>query len=261
MCTEKKSGIKRTHRLVQLWKNRLCAFWEWMLPYHKSPYYLKIYFDYQFYITEIQTKQERLKKLLKQNKIPKTFYRIINPNHHNSLLYLFYKLKFKAPKSYHTIHLQLNNTNILAKGQLITLNSRNSYCLKLRIIKQRNRHQILDQYQKLPTHIKNVGYRLYEDIHKKPIIKPINVMAIFTEYPYSRAILYNYFEKTIGTSPSTVWRDRRLIKYIFHLLDTDDSITDSYALFGFNSTSHLHRRFKQIFHISPLDFRNKYRGL
>lgn len=194
-------------------------------------------------------------------KFPKTLYRILNPDKHESLLYLFYQLKFKAPKASHKVYLQFNSSKIVAVGRIKVLNPRESYCLKLHLIHYHNKLPILDQYQKLPTHIKNVGYRLYEDIHKKPIIQPINVTAIFTEYPYSRAILYNYFEKTIGTPPSIIWRDRRLIKYIFHLLDTDDSITDSYALFGFNSTSHLHRRFKQIFHISPLDFRNKYRGL
>src|SRR5690625_65354 len=260
MYAGEEEAVKRVHRIIKPRRCELYKGWRCPLLFLKKPYYLNIYFNSQFYITEIHTKQKRLRKLYKQDKAPKSLYRIINPKQHKSLLYLFYQLNFKAPKSFHKIYLQLNNREIVAKGQLIILKSRQSYCLKLHILKQRKTHPILDTYQSIPTHIKKVGYKLYDDIHEAPFMQPINVATVFENYPYSRTVLYNYFQRVIGTTPSTVWRDRRLISYAYHLLDTDDSITDSYAQFGFTNTSHLHRNFKQRFHISPLDFRNKYSG-
>ena len=191
-------------------------------------------------------------------KFPKTLYRILNPDKHESLLYLFYQLKFKAPKASHKVYLQFNSSKIVAVGRIKVLNPRESYCLKLHLIHYHNKLPILDQYQNIPNHMRKVGYKLYDEIHKKPFMKPVKISSIFKEHPYSRTILYGYFQRVIGTPPSTVWRDRRLLNFAYHLLDTDDSITDSYAQFGFNSTSHLHKSFRERFHISPLDFRNKY---
>src|SRR5699024_1559323 len=179
MYAGEEESVKRVHRTI---RPRRCKFnkeWKCPLLFLKKPYYLNIYFNSQFYITEIQTKQKRLRKLYKQDKAPKSLYRIINPKQHKSLLYIFYQLKFKAQNSYHKIYLQLNNSEVVAKGQLKILSSRESYFLKLHIIKYRNSHQILDQYQNIPTHIKKVGYKLYDDINETPFMQPINVYYVF----------------------------------------------------------------------------------
>lgn len=259
MYTEEKSGVKRIHRLLMAWKSKFCTVWESPLLYHRNPYYLNIYFNTCFYITDIHTNQKYLKHFYDSKKFPKTLYRIVNPEKQKSLLYLFYQLKYVAPRSYHKVYLQLNSSKIIANGRVKVLNSRKSYCLKLRLINYQDKLPILNQYQDIPTHIRDVGYKLYEDIHKEPLTQPIKVGSIFNKHPYSRTILYRSFYKVIGATPSKVWRNRRLLHYAYHLLDTNDSITDSYAQFGFNSTSHLHRNFKKKFHISPLEFRKKYR--
>lgn len=261
MYREENFAVKRLHRLLMPWRNTLYGVWEKPLLYLRRPYYLNIYFNTHFCITKIQTNQKHLNALYKKGAIPKTLYRIVNAAKHTSLLYLFYQLKFKAPKSSQKVYLQLNNSGIVTIGKIKVLSSRELYCLKLHLISFHNLDAILDQYQNIPSHIKEVGYKLYRDIHRESSVEPIQVAIILKQYPHSRALLYRYFQRVIGTTPSTVWRNRRLLSYAYYLLDSDETINTSYAQFGFSSASHLHRNFKKRFHISPLKFRNKYRNL
>jgi|SRR5690625_2454395 len=259
MYAVKKYAVKRIHRLLKPWKGRFYRVCEEPLLYKRKPYYLNIYFNSYFCITEIRTNQNYLKYLYSKNKLPKTLYRIIDTSTHSSLLVLFYKLKYVAPKDSHKIHLQFNSSYLQAYGRLEVLSPDRKYCLKLEVCSIQNSRKILDQYQQVPIHIKNVAYQVYSDIHQISYHSPTKIANIFETYPYSQTVLYESFQQVIGVNPSIVWRDRRLIGFTKYLLQSEDSITNSYAQFGFSNASHLYKYFRTHFNTTPISFRKKYK--
>lgn len=252
-------AVKRVHRII---KPRRCELYkDWLCPllFLKKHYYLNIYFNSQFYITEIQTNHRRLKVLYKQDRVPKTLYRIVDANFHASLLVLFHHLKYVAPNKSFRIQFQLNKSNISSYGRLKVLVADSSYCLKLKICAIRNASKLLDTYQHLPIYTKEIAYRLYADIHQISFQDPTKIASLLQTYPHSQTSLYDAFQKVIGVNPSIVWRDRRLINFARYLLQTEDAITDIYADFGFSNPSHLYKYFKAHFNTTPIAFREKYK--
>lgn len=243
------------------WGRKITKVFENPIKYLRKPYYLNIKFHPDFYITEVSTNHPELQKFKMENIFPKTLYRIIDFNKHPSLLNLIYRLKLQAPKKPHNIHLQLNSSKILTRGKLKTLTLKNKYSLKLEVRTIDNTEHILDQYQNVPKHIKQIGYQLYDDIYAASFNKPLQISTILKEYPHSRSTLYRHFKNVIGVPPSMVLKNRKLLKYTQHLLNTDDSVTDSYSIFGFSSNNHLHRDFNRVFDTSPIIFRKNYRKL
>lgn len=259
MYTGEKFAVKRIHRLSKPWQSKFCAVWERSLLYHRNPYYLNIYFNAHFCITKIQTNHKYLNALCKKGAIPKTLYRILDTATHTSLLVLFYQLKYVAPKNSHKIQLQFNSSYLQAHGRLKILSPGRKYCLKLEVRAIQNSRKILDQYQQVPIHIKEVAYQVYTDIHQISYHSPTKIASIFETYPYSQTVLYESFQKVIGVHPSIVWRDRRLISFTKHLLQTEDSITNFYAQFGFSNASHLYKYFRAHFNTTPISFRKKHK--
>jgi|SRR5690625_573888 len=252
-------AVKRVHRII---KPRRCELYkDWLCPllFLKKHYYLNIYFNSYFCITKILTNQKYLKRLYIKNKLPKTLYRIIDISSHDSLLVLFYQLKYVAPKNSHKIQLQFNSSYLQAYGRLEVLSPSKKYCLKLEIRSIQNSRNILDQYQQVPIHIKDVAYQVYTDIHQIPYHSPTKIASIFETYPYSQTVLYKSFQQVIGVNPSIVWRDRRLIGFTKYLLQSEDSITNSYAQFGFSNASHLYKYFRTHFNTTPISFRKKHK--
>lgn len=258
MYGSNKDAVKRIHRLLKPWKNRFCAVWESPLLYHRNPYYLNIFFNSRFCITKIHTNHEHLKQLYTIGATPKTLYRILDSEIHTSLLILFYHLKYVYPEKLDFIHLHLNSSYLRAYGYLKVISSGKKYCFKLKIHSVYHSEGLLDLYQKVPLHKRKIAYRLYGKIHQIPFRNQVKIAGILKSYPYSKSVIYEVFQQVIGVPPSHVWLDRRLLSFLLHLLQTEESITSSYSQFGFSSTSHLHRYFRKVFAISPLTFREKY---
>jgi len=258
MYTGEKFAVKRLHRLLMPWRNTLYGVWEKPLLYLRRPYYLNIYFNTHFCITKIQTNQKHLNALYKKGAIPKTLYRILDSEIHTSLLILFYHLKYVYPEKLDFIHLHLNSSYLRAYGYLKVISSGKKYCFKLKIHSFYHSEGLLDLYQKVPLHKRKIAYRLYGKIHQIPFRNQVKIAGILKSYLYSKSVIYEVFQQVIGVPPSHVWLDRRLLSFLLHLLQTEESITSSYSQFGFSSTSHLHRYFRKVFAISPLTFREKY---
>ena len=259
MYSDEEKAVERLHRLIV---PRRCEFYkDWKRPllYLKNPYYINIYFNSHFYITKIQTNHRRLKVLYKQDRVPKTLYRILDANFHTSLLVLFHHLKYVAPNKSCRIQFQLNKSNISSYGRLKVLSAGSKYCLQLKLCTIRNANKLLDTYQHLPIYTKEIAYQLYADIHQISFQDPTKIATIFDTFPYSQTRLYDAFQKVIGTDPSTVWRDRRLISFTKHLLQTEDAITAIYGDFGFSNASHLYKYFRAHFNTTPISFRKKHK--
>lgn len=259
--------IYEVEEVVDIYASRYFKVWRktykvWEKPFSylsNTSYFLHIYFCPRFCISNINTNHPKLIRFQLLNIFPRTIYRILNPNKHKSVLHLFYQLRFYTPTPAFKVHLQLNNSHVLADAELKVISYKNEYCLKLSQVQIQNADSILEQYQHIPYYIKEVGYRLYDDIFKVPFTSQTKVSSILENYPYSRTILYNYFQRVIGSSPSTVLKNRRLLKFAYHLLQSEESVTDSYDRFGFYSTSHLHRNFRNTFGTSPIEFRKRYK--
>lgn len=249
---------KRKNKLIPPWQSTIYEVWEKPLLYLRKPNYLNIYFNTHFCITEIHTNHEYLKQLYTNEKIPKTLYRIINPERHSSILDLFYQFRYVSPKKLDRIHLQFNNSYLRAYGHLKVLTAGKKYCFKLKIHSLRHSERA-HLYQKVPLHKRQIAYRLYTDIHQVSFQKTMKIASIFEVYPYSQTSLYVAFKNVIGVHPSVVWRDRRLLSFIQHLLQTEDSIMNIYPQYGFSNASHLYKYFKTHFNTTPISFRKKYK--
>lgn len=159
----------------------------------------------------------KIQDFIDRNIFPKTIYRIINSQKHNSLLQLLYFLKYKAPEQIHNIHLKLNSSELITSGKLKLYSEKPEYILKLKIRSIIKKDELLDQYHKVPQHIKEIGYNMYDDIFKVSFIEPIKLSSILKKYPYSKSNLYPIFQSVIGAYPSEVWRDRRLLDFLICL--------------------------------------------
>lgn len=228
--------------------------------YSKS-YYLNIHFSSRFYITDIVTNHPQLKSFKKENIFPKTLYRILNSEKHKSLLNLYYRLKYTTPSKTQEIHLQLNSSNIIGRGNLKVLATGRLYCLELRLRKIRNADSILEQYQGIPLHEKELGFNLYDDIYAIPFEEPLKFDTIQEPYRYAKNSLFRIFKEVIGIYPATVWMDRKLISFKIHLLTSQENISQIYWQYGFPNQRNLNRNFKKIFEISPSEFREKHKRI
>lgn len=222
--------------------------------YFKSRYYLKIYFESDFIITDITTNHPRLKNYRLRKMFPKTLYRILHSIHHPNVLELLYQL-YKNLDSNTIVSLQLNSSLISGNANFEVIKSMSSYCLHLSNIKIDKSTMLLKEYHSMPRIRKETAYSIYKDIYNMSLKDPAKMSDLFEKHPYSNTILYAYFAKTIGTTPHTVWTDRRLIKSIFYLVSTNDSVKDIHSFCGFKSKNSYHKSFKRIFKISPIAFR------
>lgn len=241
------------------WDRKIIKVFESPIKYLRKPYYLNITFHSDFYITEVYTNHPELQKIKIENIFPKTLYRIIDFNKHSSLLNLLYHLKLQAPKKPHNIHLQLNSSKVFTRGKLKILPSKKKYSLKLKVQSIDSTQYILDAYQNIPNHIKEVGYGLYDEINKISFTEPIEISEVLKKFDYSQASLYRIFKDVIGIYPSTVWTNRRLIGFKQHLLDSKETISEIYWQYGFTNQRSLNRNFKKTFEIAPLEFRQKHK--
>lgn len=258
MYREENFVVKRKHRFLVPWQNRFCAVWESPLFYHRKPYYLNIKFHSNFYIAETLTNHPELQRLIDGNTFPKTIYRIIDYKQHSSLLRLHYKLKFQVSEISHNIYLQLNGSKVFTNGKFKTLLPNKKYSLKLKILSIDSIQYILNEYQYIPNHTKEVGYELYDEINKMSFTQPIEISNVLEKFNYSQATLYRFFKDVIGIYPSTVWMDRKLIGFKQHLLEGQENISEIYWQYGFTNQRSLNRNFKKTFGIAPLEFRRKY---
>ena len=172
------------------WGRKIIKVFESPKQYLRKPYYLNITFHPDFYITKTSTNHPELQRLIDNNVFPKTIYRILDFNKHPSLLSLLYQLKFQPQKAPPTIHLQLNSSNVLTQGKLKVLSHRKLYVLKLKVFSIDSTQYILDAYQYIPKHIKEVGYGLYDEINKISFMQPIEISEVLEKFDYSQASLY-----------------------------------------------------------------------
>lgn len=224
------------------------------MPYFKARYYLKIYFGADFIITNISTNHPRLKNYKLAKMFPKTLYRIVCSIKHPNTLELLYQL-YENCNNNAKVSLQLNSSLISGNAHFEVVKSMTSYCLHLSNIKIDKPTKLLKEYHSIPRIRKETAYSMYKDIYNMSLMDPIRMNALFEEYPYSKTILYAYFAKVIGTTPHTVWTDRRLTSSIFYLVNTNDSVKDICSLCGFKSRTTYHKSFKRTFMISPIAFR------
>lgn len=242
------------------WGRKIIKVFENPIQYLRKPYYLKIKFRSDFYITEVTTNHPELQKFKIENIFPKTLYRVIDYNKHFSLLNLIYQLKFEAPERTHNIHLLLNSSKILTRGMLKIIIPEKKYSLKLKISSLDNSQVILDQYQHISTHNKEMGYQLYDDIQKINLQQVKEISELTMKYSFSQSSLSRIFNNVIGICPSTVLMERRLIAFKQHLLREQVYISEIYWQYGFKSLRSLNRNFKKFFGITPVEFRRKYKN-
>lgn len=227
----------------------------------KTKSYLYLYFNSQFKILRIDSNLSFVKNMRTTSLLPKTLYRYIDLKEHKDLLKLFYILRYQSPDITHTIYLYLLNTRIKALGILKVLVSNKEYCLILNNIEILSKNKNIESYHDIPAYVKQLAYRLYDEIYKLPYLEPISITDFLQTFPNSRTTLYTSFQRVIGTKPSIVWRDRRLITFKQHLLKSNEYINASYWKFGYVNRSVLYNNFKKVFKMSPSDFRKKYRHL
>ena len=173
---------------------------------------------------------------------------------------LYYRLKFSEFSEDHIVFLQLNSSSILGKGSIEVIEKKKLYCLHIDIEQIKNFASFLDKYQKISLDVRQSIYKLYKDIHTLPIDNPIIIRDFIKSYHYSKSVIYRNFNDVIGRSPSVILRDRRQYQFIHHLLETDESITNSYTDFGYQSSNSLHKDFRRLFKTTPIKFRKKHRN-
>lgn len=237
------------------WGRKIRKVFENPIQYLRKPYYLKIKFRSDFYITEVTTNHPELQKFKIENIFPKTLYRVIDYNKHFSLLNLIYQLKFEAPERTHNIHLQLNSSSIVGNAELKVIETKKKYCLSLSGIKIDNTHTLLDTYLSIPNYYKETTYQIYDVLHETPLENLKSIAAILKDNNISDSNFYKFFKKTIGSSPSKILTDRKLINFIFYLIETDKVIDEYFHQFGFKDKSTLYRNFNEVFGIPPKKFK------
>ena len=228
--------------------------------YYKN-HYLHIYFTSSLKIYKVKTNHRRLNRYIGMDEFPKTLYRILDYKFHPLALKLLYQLNH--PKSPHDqkVYLQFNGCQIIGRADFNILKSQSKYCLSLTKVKVKDLDNIFNSYPFLSLTSKQVAYSIYDDIYDLALdSSSASLLSIYKKYhlEHPQTYLNEYFKEVIGTTPTTVWLERRLVSFIFHLLNTNESVSQSYYKFGFSNSSHLYKFFKRHFDTTPSIFKKKH---
>lgn len=218
-------------------------------------YHLKIYFTTDLIITKLSSNHPSLKYFISQNIFPRTLYRIINLNKHQRVLSLLFLLRYHNKRGNKKTFLQLNSSSIVGNAELKVIETKKKYCLSLSGIKIDNTHTLLDTYLSIPKYYKETTYQIYDVLHETPLENLKSIAAILKDNNISDSNFYKFFKKTIGSSPSKILTDRKLINFIFYLIETDKVIDEYFHQFGFKDKSTLYRNFNEVFGIPPKKFK------
>jgi transcriptional regulator GlxA family with amidase domain len=90
------------------------------------------------------------------------------------------------------------------------------------------------------------------------IEEPLDIDAIANHVGVSRRQLERRFARYLNASPVRYYLDLRLAKARQLIAHSDRSLTDVALATGFVSYPHFHRRFKGLFGLPPMEFRDTY---
>ena len=153
------------------------------------------------------------------------------------------------------MRLRLNSSSIIGNTKLKIIEPKKIYCLHLKRIKINNIHQLLHSYCSVSKYYKEITYQIYAALHQVSLQNCPSIQEILKNYNLSTSNIYKYFKEVIGSSPSRILNDRKLLHFIFHLLETNEIIDEYYSEFGFKEKSTLYRNFKNTFGLSPYTFK------
>lgn len=88
-----------------------------------------------------------------------------------------------------------------------------------------------------------------------------NLNEIATRFGFSRTLLTREFRRYSGTSVGDYLNTRRLQKSASLLASTEQSITEIVYESGFSSVANFYRRFKNLYGVTPVEFRTQVTGV
>lgn len=247
-----------------IWRCKRLRIWEKSEIYLSQSFFVSIYFNSCFYITKLISNHPKLTDIITQKKTSKLLYRWIHPQKHPSLPKLYYKLKYKYPKTYLPITLQVFDAPFVTQGRLEVLKPGSKYGLHLKFKcshfkKSSSPSNLFKSYITIPVYYRDMAYQMYDYLHNTDLATKTTIKEQISFFPLSTSRLYSVFKNVIGVSPNIVKRDRQLLAFKRDLLTTNLPIVNLYQNTGFKSRSHLHRIFQNTFESTPQEFRNTYR--
>ncbi|MFS0727655.1 AraC family transcriptional regulator [Paenibacillus sp. 1P07SE] len=92
-----------------------------------------------------------------------------------------------------------------------------------------------------------------ENISKKISLEELAEISHFSKYHFSRV-----FSSVVGMTPYAFLNNRRLVKSVEYLVNTDKTVLEISILCGFDSVSNFNQAFKKLYNNTPSDVRRNH---
>jgi transcriptional regulator GlxA family with amidase domain len=96
------------------------------------------------------------------------------------------------------------------------------------------------------------------DLMEKNIEEPLEIDAIASQVGVSRRQLERRFARYLNAAPNRYYLELRLTRARQLIVQSDRSLTDVALATGFISYPHFYKRFKDLFGLPPMTFRDYY---